>query len=164
MKFNLVAKLLSVVFSWFIFTQAQASQANPEEAKIIESLKPFQEKWVTSFNQGLYETCASMYTEDASFVMYHGLGKGQHVIANGRSEIRNFWSGVVNEMKLINMKSSEPQYATISPEKVIVSYAKVSFASKEAPNSEVFTGIIHSEVWIKKGEQWFVSLDITEAL
>ena len=149
--------------AFFAVSQTQAAQTKSNEEQVIDSLKPFQEKWVDSFNKGLYEVCANMYSEDASFVMYHGLGKNQHIIAHGRPEINNFWEGVVNEMKLINMKASTPQYAVISPKKVIVSYAKVSFASQESPKSEAFVGTIHSEVWVKVGAQWFVDLDITEA-
>ena len=96
--------------------------------------------------------------------MYHGNGPDNHAVYDGREDIRKFWRTVVNDMQLVNMRATAPKYAVLSENDVLVSYDQVTFGQKGNEDGEIFKAVIHSELWTKKGDSWYVKLDITEAI
>ena len=161
---NLIITAFITLSSLFSVEAKIVKKEKTMEMNVIESLQPYQTKWVNSFNRGDFNECADMYLKDAQFIMYHGGGKDQHAVHQGQKNIRSFWKTVVEEMKLANMRATAPKYAVLSDKEVLVSYDQATFGNQENPEGEKFKAIIHSELWVKKGNQWFVKLDITEAI
>ena len=166
---NLISNIRSVLFfllvtSVFLSGCLNIQTQNPSIISKVskDRLNQARTQWLNAFNNGDYNTCANMYTEDAVFIMFNS--GNPHKVAIGREEIREQWKAVINDFKLRNLRASGARVYEISENEVRIGYDLFKLGNEENKDSVAFKGIIYMEKWVGKDGKWLVERDVTEAL
>jgi ketosteroid isomerase-like protein len=115
---------------------------NKEAIKI--EIKNTSNEWIKSFNAGDLERCSERYLKDA---IMDARPINRFI---GREKIYNFWNDFVKSSNATDLTYTDIEINIIDQNTAILS-AKWSM--------NVGRGFITKELWIKTGNEWFLSED-----